>query len=170
MHEKLWQIVRRLNTDYEPFGKAEREGADCSGGCRRVQLHRPPMTRAMVGATVVNKYGIFSISPQLSGPCAAGCVNEIKVPPIGNCSMPCSGRRAGGLYVRGRGILMRLPCAVRCTRLSRRGSPAVPQQVAGAMGGPGAGILAWKTSQAWGAWRDTKKALDDRANGLLLDG
>ena len=34
MHEKLWQIVRRLNTDYEPFGKAEREGPDCSGGCR----------------------------------------------------------------------------------------------------------------------------------------
>ena len=34
MYEKLWQIVRRLNTDYEPFGKAEREGADCSGGCR----------------------------------------------------------------------------------------------------------------------------------------
>ena len=33
MHEKLWQIVRRLNTDYEPFGKAEREGPDCSGGC-----------------------------------------------------------------------------------------------------------------------------------------
>ncbi len=26
MHEKLWQIVRRLNTDYEPFGKDEREG------------------------------------------------------------------------------------------------------------------------------------------------
>ena len=34
MHEKLWQIVCRLNTDYEPFGKAEREGPDCSGGCR----------------------------------------------------------------------------------------------------------------------------------------
>jgi hypothetical protein len=34
MHERLWQIVRRLNTDYEPFGKSEREGADCSGGCR----------------------------------------------------------------------------------------------------------------------------------------
>jgi hypothetical protein len=34
MHEKLWQIVRRLNTDYEPFGKAEREGPDCSCGCR----------------------------------------------------------------------------------------------------------------------------------------
>jgi len=34
MHEKLWQIVRRLKTDYEPFGKAEREGPDCSAGCR----------------------------------------------------------------------------------------------------------------------------------------
>jgi hypothetical protein len=38
MHEKLWQIVRRLNTDYEPFGKAEREGPDCSGGCRLTLL------------------------------------------------------------------------------------------------------------------------------------
>ena len=34
MHEKLWQIVRRFNTDYEPFGKVERERPDCSAGCR----------------------------------------------------------------------------------------------------------------------------------------
>jgi hypothetical protein len=34
MHEKLWQIVRRLDTDYEPYGKAERDGSDCSCGCR----------------------------------------------------------------------------------------------------------------------------------------
>ena len=34
MHQELWQIVRRLDTDYEPFGKAEREGPDCSSGCR----------------------------------------------------------------------------------------------------------------------------------------
>ena len=33
MHERLWQIVRTLNTDYEPFGKGEREAPDCSGGC-----------------------------------------------------------------------------------------------------------------------------------------
>ena len=34
MHEKLWKIVRRLDTDYEPYGKAERDGSDCSCGCR----------------------------------------------------------------------------------------------------------------------------------------
>jgi len=38
----------------------------------------PPMTRAMVGATVVNG--------------AAGCRDEINAPPIGDSSMPCSGR------------------------------------------------------------------------------
>ena len=34
MHDKLWQIVRRLDTDYEPYGQAERDGSDCSSGCR----------------------------------------------------------------------------------------------------------------------------------------
>jgi hypothetical protein len=34
MHEKLWQVVRRLDTDYEPHGKAERDGSDCSWGRR----------------------------------------------------------------------------------------------------------------------------------------
>jgi hypothetical protein len=34
MHERLWQIVRRLNTDYEPFGKAEREMATIVDGPR----------------------------------------------------------------------------------------------------------------------------------------
>ena len=34
MHQKRWNIVRRLDTDYEPYGKAEREGSDCSCGCR----------------------------------------------------------------------------------------------------------------------------------------
>jgi hypothetical protein len=33
-HEKLWQIVRKLDTDYEPYGKIERYGSDCSCGCR----------------------------------------------------------------------------------------------------------------------------------------
>ena len=32
-HEKLWQIVKKLDTDYEPYGRAEREGSDCSCGC-----------------------------------------------------------------------------------------------------------------------------------------
>lgn len=36
MHEKLWKIVRRLDTDYEPYGKAERDGPDCSCGCRHL--------------------------------------------------------------------------------------------------------------------------------------
>src|ERR1022692_2763772 len=36
MHEKLWQIVRRLDSDYEPYGKAERDGSDCSCGCRHL--------------------------------------------------------------------------------------------------------------------------------------
>jgi hypothetical protein len=34
MNEKLWKIDRRLDTDYEPYGKAERDGSDCSCGCR----------------------------------------------------------------------------------------------------------------------------------------
>jgi hypothetical protein len=34
MHEKLSKVARRLETDYEPYGKAEREGSDCSCGCR----------------------------------------------------------------------------------------------------------------------------------------
>jgi len=34
MYEKLWKIVRRLDTDYEPYGKTERDGSDCSCGCR----------------------------------------------------------------------------------------------------------------------------------------
>jgi len=34
MHERLWQIVQRLDSDYEPYGKAERDGSDCSCGCR----------------------------------------------------------------------------------------------------------------------------------------
>jgi hypothetical protein len=34
MHEKLIQVVRRLETDYAPFGKADHDGPDCSCGCR----------------------------------------------------------------------------------------------------------------------------------------
>ena len=34
MHNRLLQVVRRLDSDYEPFGRAEREGSDCSCGCR----------------------------------------------------------------------------------------------------------------------------------------
>lgn len=35
MHDKLWKILRILDTDYEPYGNADREGSDCSCGCRR---------------------------------------------------------------------------------------------------------------------------------------
>jgi hypothetical protein len=36
MHEKLWQLCKKLETDYEPYGKALRGGYffDCSSGCR----------------------------------------------------------------------------------------------------------------------------------------
>lgn len=34
MHERLWKVARRLDSDYEPYGKAERDGSDCSCGCR----------------------------------------------------------------------------------------------------------------------------------------
>ena len=34
-HEQLWQIVRKLPTDSEPYGKMKREtSCDCSGSCR----------------------------------------------------------------------------------------------------------------------------------------
>jgi hypothetical protein len=33
MHDRLLKILQRLDTDYEPFGKVEREGSDCSCGC-----------------------------------------------------------------------------------------------------------------------------------------
>lgn len=32
-HDKLWKICKKLVDDYEPYGKAERNGADCSCGC-----------------------------------------------------------------------------------------------------------------------------------------
>ncbi len=33
-HEALWKIVKKLPSDFEPWGKREREGGDCSCGCR----------------------------------------------------------------------------------------------------------------------------------------
>ncbi len=34
-HEQLWKIVRKLPTDFEPYGQVKRETfCDCSGGCR----------------------------------------------------------------------------------------------------------------------------------------
>ena len=34
-HEALWQIVKRLPTDFQPYGKRKRNGhSDCSGNCR----------------------------------------------------------------------------------------------------------------------------------------
>jgi len=34
MHNKFLKIVRTLETDYEPYGKVERDVSDCSCGCR----------------------------------------------------------------------------------------------------------------------------------------
>jgi len=34
MHDKLLKVVRTLETDYEPYGKVERDSPDCSCGCR----------------------------------------------------------------------------------------------------------------------------------------
>ncbi len=34
MQQKLLKIVRTLETDYEPYGKVEREQSDCFYGCR----------------------------------------------------------------------------------------------------------------------------------------
>jgi hypothetical protein len=34
IREKLLKIVRTLETDYEPYGKVERDNSDCSCGCR----------------------------------------------------------------------------------------------------------------------------------------
>jgi len=33
-HNTLWQACRRLNADYKPYGTIERDGPDCSAGCR----------------------------------------------------------------------------------------------------------------------------------------
>jgi hypothetical protein len=32
--KQLWQVLRQLGTDYEPYGYAIRDGSDCSCGCR----------------------------------------------------------------------------------------------------------------------------------------
>jgi len=34
MHEHLWTLVQQLPGDYEPYGQREREGSDCSCGCK----------------------------------------------------------------------------------------------------------------------------------------
>jgi hypothetical protein len=36
MRDKLLKVVRMLETDYEPYGKTERSGSDCSSGCRHI--------------------------------------------------------------------------------------------------------------------------------------
>ncbi|MGC1780979.1 MAG: hypothetical protein WA708_00505 [Acidobacteriaceae bacterium] len=38
-HDQLWQIARKLPTDYEPYGQMKRETfLDCSGNCRWFHL------------------------------------------------------------------------------------------------------------------------------------
>jgi hypothetical protein len=34
MHERLHALVKDLPTDFEPYGERERDGPDCSCGCR----------------------------------------------------------------------------------------------------------------------------------------
>ncbi len=34
-HDKLWGACRKLPEDYRPYGDAERDGYDCSGGCMK---------------------------------------------------------------------------------------------------------------------------------------
>jgi hypothetical protein len=34
LHEHLLKIVRKLPDDFEPFGRREHDGADCSCGCK----------------------------------------------------------------------------------------------------------------------------------------
>lgn len=34
MHDKLLRVIHTLETDYEPYGKVEATGSDCSNGCR----------------------------------------------------------------------------------------------------------------------------------------
>ena len=39
-HEGMWAVCRKLPSDFEPYGERERDGPDCSGGCRFfVPLH-----------------------------------------------------------------------------------------------------------------------------------
>ena len=36
-HERLWKLVRKLPSDFQPYGKRDRDanyGPDCSCGCR----------------------------------------------------------------------------------------------------------------------------------------
>lgn len=35
LHEHLHTVCRHLPTDFEPYGRRERNAADCSCGCRR---------------------------------------------------------------------------------------------------------------------------------------
>ena len=34
LHEHLLQIVERLPSDFEPYGRRKRRGSDCSCGCK----------------------------------------------------------------------------------------------------------------------------------------
>lgn len=34
LHERLHALVKHLPTDFEPYGERERDGPDCSCGCR----------------------------------------------------------------------------------------------------------------------------------------
>jgi len=33
-HEQLWHITKKVPSDFQPWGKRDREGPDCSCGCK----------------------------------------------------------------------------------------------------------------------------------------
>jgi hypothetical protein len=42
-HDLLHTVCRHLPTDYEPYGKRERNAADCSCGCKHFLTFAPPL-------------------------------------------------------------------------------------------------------------------------------
>jgi len=52
MHDKLLKVVRTLETDYEPYGKVEAAGCDCSCGCRQF---------VKLASDVGNNWGVCAI-------------------------------------------------------------------------------------------------------------
>src|ERR1035437_6553845 len=104
MYEKLSKIVRRLDTDYEPYGKAERDGSDCSCGCRHfVKLAETNGVAAMYEklSKIVRRldtdYEPYGKAERDGSDCSCGCRHFVKLAnEIGNdwgvCSNPESPR------------------------------------------------------------------------------
>jgi hypothetical protein len=43
LHDLLHTVCRHLPTDFEPYGKRERNAPDCSGGCRHFMALPEPL-------------------------------------------------------------------------------------------------------------------------------